>query len=793
MFNGFGTFAAANYFAPVCEDDFEAVAKPDHQFANVLYPDDGGAADAEKAVHGQPFLKGIQRLAQQKTFFSHKYPDAPFFHLNTRNIFYIDETKTIADRDGDFVGKNLFQLGFCDFGLARFVVVFGGQQALTCVRGHAFAHFVHGTGQALFVEGLEQVVNGIDLEGRDGVVAIRGGKHHGRLGFQFNAAGHLQAGHTRHFDVEEDQVGAELLDVFEGIYAIFSHIDHLNIRHGAQHPLHFAAGGHFIIGNQDAQAAHVQGNFEAKVRKKEKHRVSLGMSQFRWFWYLLFFGLSAAWAQPQYLLRSALALHRDGDATLALSLADSAWRTHPDAYTWARICEASYLQPLSANRQWYAMPRYRALDRFKTPVVAADLSPDGRWAVASDAQGEAMLWELSSHQAVPLGTAKGVAHFGFDGEHQMVAAFFRKGGAMAWHVAPGDALGTEVDLLMNPAPADSLGLPFRQELPESLRALGGVSVARYNADSSLLLTAHFNGRVLLWDLRRHPITKVAKQGLLLSANTGPRGEIAVAEGADITLIWPDGHKRQGINGHERPVNSLLFDAKGFLFTSAGDKSVRRWDTAVGGPARKWLDTAGAYTFTSYVALHPDGNQMAVATGWAGTNTAPSEVVCWDQHQHKLAVCLGHEGNVRQVAFLADGKGLVSGSDDGTAIRWNLKGEVVKQMGGFVGSVRVVTTVADGFILCDDTGGYYFDNQGKKKAFLDQEFIQAMASHPSLPVVFTAASPGVSAWTLTGEKLWTLPFPQALQVTVSRDGSWLYVRTYEGVFRVCIDAKRLLQP
>lgn len=493
----------------------------------------------------------------------------------------------------------------------------------------------------------------------------------------------------------------------------------------------------------------------------------------------------AAPAQTPYLLRSALALHRDGDASRALRLADSAWQSQPDIYAWARVCEAAWLHPFYAKKGWYAAPRYREIGRFSTPVVSADLSADGKLAAATDAQGQAMLWETDSKHFYSLGTAKSVAHLGFDSANQIVAAFFRKGGVQAWYTSPGPARGMEADLLVQPAPSASLGMPIRQELPPALQNLAGVSVARYNADSSLLLTAHFDGRVLLWNLRAHPVWQLAGPGLLLSDNTGPKGEIAVAEGAAITVIWPDGHKRQGINGHERPINSLKFDADGFIWTSAGDKSVRRWDTLVGGTPRKWLDEAGTYAFTSQLDLQPGSGLLAVATGWAGTNLTASEVVLWNQQQKKVATCTGHQGNVRQVAFLQD-KTLVSGSDDGTAIRWDANGKLLTQLFGFVGSVRVVAALPNGgFLLCDDVGGHCYDAKNKKTAFLDQAFIKSVALHPSLPVVFTAGAAGASAWSLAGEHLWTFPFEQALQVAVSTDGKWLFLRTYDGIFRICI--------
>jgi WD40 repeat protein len=66
-----------------------------------------------------------------------------------------------------------------------------------------------------------------------------------------------------------------------------------------------------------------------------------------------------------------------------------------------------------------------------------------------------------------------------------------------------------------------------------------------------------------------------------------------------------------------------------------------------------------------VAISPDGGLVAAAYR--------DEIVClWDVQTGQLVKCVvGHKGGVRCVAFTPDGKGLVSGSEDGILKHWDL--------------------------------------------------------------------------------------------------------------------------
>src|SRR5262249_24661325 len=93
-----------------------------------------------------------------------------------------------------------------------------------------------------------------------------------------------------------------------------------------------------------------------------------------------------------------------------------------------------------------------------------------------------------------------------------------------------------------------------------------------------------------------------------------------------------------------------------LFDVATGKEVRRFDEL----------SSGAGSF----ALSPDGRLLA----WGGHQDGVIHLVelASGKERHRFA---GHQGFVYSLSFSADGKTLVSGSEDTTALVWDLTGKL----------------------------------------------------------------------------------------------------------------------
>lgn len=101
----------------------------------------------------------------------------------------------------------------------------------------------------------------------------------------------------------------------------------------------------------------------------------------------------------------------------------------------------------------------------------------------------------------------------------------------------------------------------------------------------------------------------------------------------------------------------------YLATSAGDQTVRIWDTVTG---KQIHALSGHSAAICSLAFSPDGNQLASAS-WDQT------VRLWEVRSGKhLGTFRGHRGKVWSVGVSPDGRRLASASDDRTVKLWDVQ-------------------------------------------------------------------------------------------------------------------------
>ncbi|HKB02198.1 MAG TPA: hypothetical protein VKD90_08265 [Gemmataceae bacterium] len=120
-----------------------------------------------------------------------------------------------------------------------------------------------------------------------------------------------------------------------------------------------------------------------------------------------------------------------------------------------------------------------------------------------------------------------------------------------------------------------------------------------------------------------------------------------------------------IGRREQPIGALVFTRPDMLVTGSADRSVGVYgilDPADDGPPIPVPSPVQA------LALRPDGARLAVAAG--------NQVHVWrvdaDGQPGSAGelLCRGHKGVVRAVAFMPDGRALVSVGDDGSLRFWD---------------------------------------------------------------------------------------------------------------------------
>jgi WD40 repeat protein len=124
-------------------------------------------------------------------------------------------------------------------------------------------------------------------------------------------------------------------------------------------------------------------------------------------------------------------------------------------------------------------------------------------------------------------------------------------------------------------------------------------------------------------------------------------------------------------GHMGAIHSLLFAQGGRLIVSAGDdKVIRVWDRESGQVIRSLRGESGAGENGKIfaLALSPDEKHLV-----AGGEFQHSFIRLYDFDTGAIISLLaGHEGAVQALSFSKDGRFLLSGGGDGTAILWDIQ-------------------------------------------------------------------------------------------------------------------------
>ena len=290
------------------------------------------------------------------------------------------------------------------------------------------------------------------------------------------------------------------------------------------------------------------------------------------------------------------------------------------------------------------------------------------------------------------------------------------------------------------------------------------ALALASAAKDLIVTAGDDGTARVWDPGGKPVQTIqAGQGRLISVAAEPAGDRVATVGADGSVrVWDrsSGQAISTVPASEQvsaaalsrdgrtlatgskdqvtirdgrgdslktlpapigKIGSIVFSADGTLLAAAGDGgSCEVWRTPGGTEIARLLprDASGAIDAqpVRQIALSPDGGRLAAATedGAGRVYDVKSGKLLLTLSNDAAAIgSVGHGNIVQAIAFSPDGKRLITGSWDRTAVIWDaasgrpliaLRGHTDKITGvAFAGGSRAITSSADGTARIWDIG------------------------------------------------------------------------------------------
>ncbi len=435
--------------------------------------------------------------------------------------------------------------------------------------------------------------------------------------------------------------------------------------------------------------------------------------------------------------------------------------------------------------------KLRELKGHAGKVATMDLSPDGKTlASGSWKDPHIRLWDIA--------TGKEKLHFTTGGTDVLSVAFSPDGKTLA-------AIGNSVGFGFFDPNTGKL-------LRKAKDYFGGVSQIYYAPDGKTLLGLESNNSVHVVDaasgkhLRKFEAPLRTMAGLTIS----PDGKTVATfwGGANTFDLWDaaSGKLLHSFEGHRESITGLAFAADGkTLFSAAGITAYKllAWNATTGELYRPLAENGNGY---QRVALSPDGTLLA-ACGYG-------DLRLWDAASRKeVRRFRGHKEAIMSVAWSADSKTLVTGSNDDKSIRiWDAaNGKELRRIAYNVDWVGDVALSPDGKLVA--AGGYqdgtihlWSADTGKELPPLvtsQNNIMSTLAFSPDGSVLASGGGAGgIQLWDLTTMRLrqsWGEKRGWVGQLVFSRDGRTLVsghgdhnLRLWEvatGKERVCFSGHR----
>lgn len=277
-------------------------------------------------------------------------------------------------------------------------------------------------------------------------------------------------------------------------------------------------------------------------------------------------------------------------------------------------------------------------------VTNVSISPNGRYVGTAGYDSTARVWNSDSGELIWRFNVKGrvfSTFFSPDGEN--FAAADETGTVTLWDLKAGQIWGSIRES------ASILGVAFSPD---------GKLIATASSDSFARIYSYPSMR-LLQTLKGH-------RGMIHSIAFSPNGKSLTTASADgRAIIWnvSNGDMKNVLSGHGSNVLRVAYSPDGEkIATASADNTVRIWSSLTGNQLTvidRIREDANGVSFSH------NGGLLAV-----GTSNASRRLILWNLISDEEIIDLkGHTNNVYSTTFDKNGRILVSGSLDKTAVVW----------------------------------------------------------------------------------------------------------------------------
>jgi WD40 repeat protein/class 3 adenylate cyclase len=403
-------------------------------------------------------------------------------------------------------------------------------------------------------------------------------------------------------------------------------------------------------------------------------------------------------------------------------------------------------------------------------VVDATFSPDGKFLLTGNRDGNAYLWDVATgselRKFIGHSAPVNVATFSPDMKYVLTGA--GDGTMRIWDIATG------------------------QELRRFTATTLVVDI-EISSDGKWVLANSRDGRVRMWSLNARPRLPLLDHDAVVTVATySPSGQFILTAGAGgkggSALLWDaiTGEKLREFIGHTRDINyGAAFSPDGkYIVTGSWDATIRLWDAQTGKELRQFT---GDSVYINGVDFSPDGGYV-VSAGRDG-------VFLWDAGTGEKIRQFGDIFGSYRAIFSPDGKYIVtsaSGGDDGKVRLWDsATGQLVREYQSELGEMSTVDFSPDGkYILGGINIVHVWDTQTGRE-------ISQLIGHTDAVFTATFSPDGKTVATASVDgsaRLWDVQTGQEIRrfightaevetVAFSLDGKYLLTGSADGTARL----------